>query len=246
MQVYKHPEYENLIVLSVKNSPIIQQLLVNWDHPGDLQYDTQQEWYSMSHDTYQKLRRHLMHSATLTPPSAKRTCPVPEIAPMPPPPSKRYRSLQTQTEPHPCTEERHAQTETEKHECVALVRESPPSSIVLPLPVAMAEELATPSPSQLVQPQMVTPSPSQLVPQPQMPMDAHVLEHIPRHVGYEAMDPPPPMDAAMHHPPASSAGTMNSIQDMLCPTKKYPVPSYLDIRIGRNCADGAVCCCRCS
>ena len=244
MQVYRHPEYENFIVLSVKNSPIIQQLLTNWDHPGDLQYDTQQEWYSMSHDTYQKLRRHLMQSATLTPPNAKRTSPMPEIAPMPPPPpSKRYRSLQTQTDPNPCTEERHTQTEQkEEHEPVALVRrESPPSTIVLPIPAAMADELPTPSPSQLVQPQMVTPSPSQLVSPPQ-DAPVPVLEHITRHVGYEAMDPPPPMDAAMHHPPASSAGTMNSIQGMFCQTKKYPVPSYLDIRTGKNCVNGAVCC----
>ena len=68
MQVYKHPDHENVIILSVKTSPIIQQLITSWDHAAELQYDTQQEWYSMSHDTYQKLRRHLMNSATLTPP----------------------------------------------------------------------------------------------------------------------------------------------------------------------------------
>ena len=205
MQVYKHPDHENVIILSVKTSPIIQQLITSWDHAAESQYDTQQEWYSMSHDTYQKLRRHLMNSATLTPPRVKRSPPVPEVAALSPP-SKRYRSLQTQTDPQASTEERHAQTETETEEqervVPASVRESPPSTIVLPLPIQMAEELVTPSPSQLVQPQIPT-----------------VLEEIPQNAAFQ-------MDATMRHAPASSAGRteMNSIQDIFCHVKKISCP----------------------
>jgi hypothetical protein len=73
MQVYRHPRQADTVILSVAQTSLMHSLLTgfHWEclgrgaFPGgrdaaaDMQYDQQNQWFTMSTETYRRLRNQL-------------------------------------------------------------------------------------------------------------------------------------------------------------------------------------------
>ena len=207
MQVYRHPDRDNYLVLSVRDSPMTHSILKNCEFASEMEYNAQQEWYTMTNETYQKLRRQLAPSSVLLAnKTAKRQRAVQVNTPVTPPipvvPVERLiRTLPTQTDPPPVRKESATQTEEQKetnteHPNIPVPVEVQSSTIVLPVP-PLTDQLPTPSPSQLV----YTKGPESIMP------NELVAEEVPLAV----LDPPTSIHHVQPPPPSTGHGEGQSV-----------------------------------
>ena len=155
MQVYRHPDQENCLLLSVKDSPMTHNILRNSQFASEMEYHPHHEWYSMTNETYQNLRRFLLKPSSLLPSTPKRPRPKEEEIRSPPAEreTKNCRTLQVQTDPPPLQKHTGTQTKEEATEAVIVGEPEPePESVVvlLPVPSVIEQPVSLLSPSQIV------------------------------------------------------------------------------------------------
>ena len=165
MRVYRHFEDPNRLIIDVTDSVIMYDILMASEYASEMEYDPDQHWFSVSVETYKKLRDRLSNAATpffREQPTKKRIAtPAPPKEQSGPPPTPVFaaeitptRTVSTQTNmvPIKITHDRCMQTESMTDECVAEKAQEneqetscPPISYVIPVPPV--PETTIPSPS---------------------------------------------------------------------------------------------------
>jgi hypothetical protein len=210
MRVYRDPQHADALIIDVKDSPIMQSVLMECDFAAEMRYDPTQQWFSLGVDTYRRLREHL--STTNSPfgsePPAKRRMknPVPPPLPVAPPPLNItiFRTTVTQTDGLPSTHDRETQTDTDTVVCVPAVVAMP---VQTPDIAVQTPEIAVQTPEIVVQ----TPAPlSRLIPVPMMaettmPSPSAMVVH-----SVASEPPPPPLPPTAPPQPQSEAPTIMS------------------------------------
>ena len=106
MRIYRHNEDTNRLVIDVRDSPIMHDILRKSDFAGEMEYDEHQHWFIVTVDLYQRIRDTLTNDNTpysLEPRPKKRVrTPTPTVSPPPPAPvpvrACILRTTPTQTE----------------------------------------------------------------------------------------------------------------------------------------------------
>lgn len=135
MQVYQHPSLPDGIILCIKQCPVMRSILQQCELTPEMQYHPQQQWFTMTHATYARLRTHLPELLSMQP--ASRPAPAP-VAALP-----SQRSVYVQTDAQRGVAQVTREVQTEETEMM------PPPPSVPPAPVDVS---ASPSSGPLLVP----------------------------------------------------------------------------------------------